>query len=179
MIADCHMHTGFSSDSDAAPEAMAAQAVKLGMERICITDHFDMDYPEENFSWIPMYTGESWRNSGNSTGGSWKSAVGWSWDCSPIWENGSGSMQRAVPSTISSVPFIWSGDWIPMTGSSIRERTVSCTGNIFSAPWKICGVPAAFRPWAIWIMWSGTGTRRKRNIPMPPMGSLSMRSSGN
>ena len=49
MIADCHMHTGFSSDSDAAPEAMAAQAVKLGMERICITDHFDMDYPGGEF----------------------------------------------------------------------------------------------------------------------------------
>ena len=49
MIADCHMHTGFSSDSDAAPEAMAAQAVKLGMERICITDHFDMHSPGGEF----------------------------------------------------------------------------------------------------------------------------------
>ena len=49
MIADSHMHTSFSSDSDAAPEAMAEQAGKLGMKSICITDHYDMDYPGGEF----------------------------------------------------------------------------------------------------------------------------------
>ena len=50
MISDCHMHTGFSSDSDAKPEEMAEQAIRMGMEHICITDHFDMDYPGGEFA---------------------------------------------------------------------------------------------------------------------------------
>ncbi len=46
MIADCHMHTQFSTDSDARPEEMIEQAIRLGMTELCITDHYDMDYPE-------------------------------------------------------------------------------------------------------------------------------------
>lgn len=45
MIADCHMHTWFSSDSVTRPEEMIEQAVRLGMTELCITDHYDMDYP--------------------------------------------------------------------------------------------------------------------------------------
>ena len=45
MIADCHMHTWFSSDSEARPEDMIEQAFRLGMKELCITDHYDMDYP--------------------------------------------------------------------------------------------------------------------------------------
>ena len=45
MIADCHMHTWFSSDSEARPEDMIEQALRLGMKELCITDHYDMDYP--------------------------------------------------------------------------------------------------------------------------------------
>lgn len=50
MISDCHMHTRFSSDSDAPLEEMAEQALKLGMKRICVTDHYDMEYPGGEFS---------------------------------------------------------------------------------------------------------------------------------
>lgn len=49
MISDCHLHTCFSSDSDAGADCMARQAAGLGMERICVTDHFDMDYPGGEF----------------------------------------------------------------------------------------------------------------------------------
>ncbi len=49
MMSDCHMHTAFSSDSDAGMEAMAEQALRLGMEAVCITDHYDMDYPGGEF----------------------------------------------------------------------------------------------------------------------------------
>lgn len=45
MIADCHMHTSFSTDSKACPEEMIERAIALGMKEICITDHYDMDYP--------------------------------------------------------------------------------------------------------------------------------------
>ncbi len=47
MLWDTHMHTHFSGDSDAEPEAMIRQAVQLGLPGICFTDHLDYDYPDE------------------------------------------------------------------------------------------------------------------------------------
>lgn len=44
IISDYHMHTCFSTDSDAQPETMVQAAVAKGMTRICITDHYDKDY---------------------------------------------------------------------------------------------------------------------------------------
>ena len=49
MIADCHMHTSFSSDSETPIEKQVEQAIRLGMEHICFTDHMDMDYPGGEF----------------------------------------------------------------------------------------------------------------------------------
>lgn len=46
MKADFHMHTKFSSDSETEPRDMIEQAIKLGLETICFTDHFDKDYPD-------------------------------------------------------------------------------------------------------------------------------------
>lgn len=42
------MHTGFSSDSDAAVQDMAKAAMEKGLDIICITDHQDWDYPEDD-----------------------------------------------------------------------------------------------------------------------------------
>lgn len=42
MKVDYHMHTHFSPDSIAKPEAMIERAIELGMESICITDHYDV-----------------------------------------------------------------------------------------------------------------------------------------
>jgi len=47
MLADFHMHTVFSGDSEASPESMIEQAILLGMSKMCITDHYDFDYPDE------------------------------------------------------------------------------------------------------------------------------------
>lgn len=47
MIADFHMHTDFSGDSDSLPESMIEQAISLRMNKMCITDHYDYDYPDE------------------------------------------------------------------------------------------------------------------------------------
>lgn len=44
MRADVHMHTAFSHDSKAAPEAMARAALEKGLEVLCFTDHYDKDY---------------------------------------------------------------------------------------------------------------------------------------
>ena len=42
---DCHMHTEFSTDSEAPVRAMADAALTRGLTEICITDHYDKDYP--------------------------------------------------------------------------------------------------------------------------------------
>ena len=47
MLWDSHMHTDFSGDGEAAPESMAEKAANLGLPGICITDHLDLDYPED------------------------------------------------------------------------------------------------------------------------------------
>lgn len=46
MKADFHLHTSFSSDSDTEPKEMVQQAIKIGLDTICFTDHFDKDYPK-------------------------------------------------------------------------------------------------------------------------------------
>lgn len=46
ILADCHTHCFFSSDSDALPEDMAALAQSKGLSYLCFTDHMDLDYPE-------------------------------------------------------------------------------------------------------------------------------------
>lgn len=47
MIADYHVHSAFSGDSQADLDLIIKQAIKLGMKDICITDHQDFDYPYE------------------------------------------------------------------------------------------------------------------------------------
>lgn len=47
MLWDSHMHTNFSGDSDALPEAMIEQAIQQKLPGICITDHLDYDYPDD------------------------------------------------------------------------------------------------------------------------------------
>lgn len=47
MLWDTHMHTSFSTDSEAEPAAMAEEAIRRGLKGICITDHLDYDYPSQ------------------------------------------------------------------------------------------------------------------------------------
>lgn len=46
IIADYHVHSNFSSDSQAPMEQMIERAIQLGLKKICFTDHMDYDYPE-------------------------------------------------------------------------------------------------------------------------------------
>ncbi|MGN0396516.1 MAG: histidinol-phosphatase HisJ family protein [Candidatus Fimimorpha sp.] len=58
IIADCHTHTAFSSDSDTKPEKQVQSALAKGLSYICFTDHEDMDYcsPNEFQLDLPSYT---------------------------------------------------------------------------------------------------------------------------
>ena len=41
------MHTVFSTDSEASVKSMLDASVKRGLQSVCITDHLDLDYPED------------------------------------------------------------------------------------------------------------------------------------
>lgn len=43
---DYHTHTHFSADSEANPREHVHQAIKMGLDEICFTDHRDFDYPQ-------------------------------------------------------------------------------------------------------------------------------------
>lgn len=45
ILADYHLHTDFSGDSQTPMEAMVERAISLGLKRVCFTDHMDQDYP--------------------------------------------------------------------------------------------------------------------------------------
>lgn len=44
---DYHMHTEFSTDSEATVKSMLDASVERGLRSVCITDHLDLDYPED------------------------------------------------------------------------------------------------------------------------------------
>ena len=59
--ADVHMHTRFSTDSEACPRDMADEAVRRGLKTICFTDHFDKDdleWGEEGIFDVDAYFAE-------------------------------------------------------------------------------------------------------------------------
>ena len=41
MLADYHVHTNFSPDSDYPMQQVIEDAIELGLDEICITDHID------------------------------------------------------------------------------------------------------------------------------------------
>ena len=56
--ADMHMHTWFSTDSEACPCDMADEAVRKGLKTICFTDHFnkdDLEWGEEGIFDVDAY----------------------------------------------------------------------------------------------------------------------------
>ena len=44
---DCHMHTEFSTDSQASVRSMLDAAAERGLDAVCITDHMDLDFPPQ------------------------------------------------------------------------------------------------------------------------------------
>jgi len=59
--ADFHMHSSFSGDSEAPMEQMIRQAIQIGLEQICFTEHLDFDYPE-----CPDMSADMWMNDTDS-----------------------------------------------------------------------------------------------------------------
>lgn len=51
---DYHLHTSFSSDSNTPMESMIKQAIYLNLKTICFTEHYDLDWPdnEDHFTFL-------------------------------------------------------------------------------------------------------------------------------
>lgn len=55
ILADYHIHSEFSGDSEAPMEHVVQTAIKKGIQTMCFTDHFDKDYPETPEGEEPLY----------------------------------------------------------------------------------------------------------------------------
>ncbi len=47
IVCDSHMHTLFSTDSEAPVRSMLDAAAERGLKAVCITDHMDLDFPPQ------------------------------------------------------------------------------------------------------------------------------------
>ena len=62
MRADYHVHTAFSDDSDYPMEQVVRDAIALGLEELCFTDHVDTiqwgttQLRTDSFDWISLRT---------------------------------------------------------------------------------------------------------------------------
>ena len=55
-LADYHVHSAWSPDGKHSIEELAARAVEIGLDELCITDHVDTYYwkgftPRDDFPW--------------------------------------------------------------------------------------------------------------------------------
>lgn len=61
ILADYHVHSNFSSDGKASMEQMIEQAIKLGLKKICFTDHMDYDYTEQKAGYNFIFDVEAYQ----------------------------------------------------------------------------------------------------------------------
>lgn len=45
ILADYHLHSSFSEDSDTPMKAMIERGIELGLKHMCFTEHMDIDFP--------------------------------------------------------------------------------------------------------------------------------------
>ena len=45
LISDTHLHSFFSSDSEASMEEMVLGGITRGLRTLCFTEHYDHDFP--------------------------------------------------------------------------------------------------------------------------------------
>ncbi len=51
MIADVHVHSRYSTDSETEPEDNIRRAIEIGLPAVCFTDHMDWDFPLEGITY--------------------------------------------------------------------------------------------------------------------------------
>lgn len=61
MYSDSHLHCAFSSDSDTPPEEQIRRAIALGMHQMTFTDHYDPDFPPDEFDFLLDFDAYFWQ----------------------------------------------------------------------------------------------------------------------
>ena len=150
-IADCHMHSFFSSDSEAPTEEMVKRAVELGLPAICLTDHYDMDYSTGEFQLdTPAYAAkirelqEKYR------------------DRIDIRFGVELGLQLHLKERMEEYVNAWPFDYVIGSMHVIDGKQKSCTGRIFGLQQKISGSSTISRRLVIWIMWYATAEKREK-----------------
>ena len=46
ILADCHLHSDFSGDSETPMEQMIQKGISLGLKSLCFTEHQDINFPD-------------------------------------------------------------------------------------------------------------------------------------
>lgn len=105
---DCHMHTEFSTDSEAPVRDMVEAALAEGLTEICITDHYDKDYPpvpdvrEQRSSLIRRTISRRSQKCGKNMPGGSLCVPGSKSGSSLIWADFTVTLSLNTPSTLSS-----------------------------------------------------------------------------
>lgn len=162
-IADCHMHSFFSSDSEAPTEEMVKRAVELGLPAICLTDHYDMDYSTGEFQLdTPAYAAkirelqEKYR------------------DRIDIRFGVELGLQLHLKERMEEYVNAWPFDYVigsmhvidgkdPYYEDAFPDWTAEeLYGRIFGLQQKISGSSTISRRLVIWIMWYATAEKREK-----------------
>lgn len=57
ILADCHVHTGYSTDAVGTVEEYVQSAIAKGLRRICFVTHVDLPKPRQAVDWFWKYNG--------------------------------------------------------------------------------------------------------------------------
>ena len=50
IFADYHLHSEFSDDCETNLEELIQSVISKGLTSMCLTDHYDMDFPKEKYN---------------------------------------------------------------------------------------------------------------------------------
>ena len=104
---DYHMHTGFSSDSEAPVRSMLDASIERGLASVCITDHLDLDYPADKELGPEPFRLDLDKYFSDLTrireeyNGKLDVRIGVEIGPSTIWVKHTGILQKAIPLTLS------------------------------------------------------------------------------
>ena len=182
---DCHMHTEFSTDSEASVKSMLDAAAACGLDAVCITDHMDLDFPPQESEVIAP--GET---------PFWFDADAYFRTLAPLREAYRGRLDVRIGMEIGLQPHLgeryrelvqrYPFDYVigsvhlirgldPYYGKLLKGgRMRKPIGRRLSRPCAAWTVSVTLTRWAIWIMWCATGSIRQRSIHT---GCLPMRST--
>lgn len=104
MYYDFHVHSDFSSDSQAPMEAMIQEGIRLELPGICFTEHMDLDFPGEKPVFLvdlPAYKKSFSELKRKIISIRFSFSMVWNWDFSLTLQKNCHCLQHQIPLTFS------------------------------------------------------------------------------